>query len=117
MIEVLVYEGKVFVSTSNTETGDVSADTRFTYHQKGDLVWATYEGGAIRFGTLVAKADEEGRLEMRYQHLTRAGELKTGECRSIPEVMADGRLRLHESWRWTSGDYSEGSSIVEELAE
>ena len=111
-----MYEGKVFVSTSNTETGDVSSATRFYYHQKGDLVWATYEGGAVRFGTLVAKADEVGRLEMRYQHLTTAGELKTGECRSVPEVLADGRLRLHESWRWTSGDDSEGSSIVEELA-
>ena len=108
-----MYDGKVFRSVG-ASTGDVSDATRFEYHQDGELVWASYEGGAVRFGTLVAKADGEGRLDMRYQHLTLGGELKTGECRSVPERMADGRLRLHETWRWTSGDGSSGTSTIEE---
>ena len=52
-----MYEGKTFRSVSNSASGDVSGETRFRYHQDGDLVWATYEGGSVRFGTLVAKAD------------------------------------------------------------
>lgn len=109
------YDGRHFRSVSNSANGEVDAETRFTYHQQGDLVWATYTGGAIRFGTLVAIADARGRLDMRYSHVNADGELMTGVCTSEPELLPDGRLRLHERWRWTSGDYSEGTSIVEEI--
>ena len=39
----------------------------------------------------------------------------SGECRSVPTLLPDGRLRLDEEWRWTTGDRSSGRSIVEEL--
>jgi hypothetical protein len=39
----------------------------------------------------------------------------TGTCISTPEILPDGRLRLHESWRWTSGDGSSGESAIEEV--
>ncbi|UNI17051.1 hypothetical protein JDV02_003431 [Purpureocillium takamizusanense] len=71
----------------------------------------------------VAAADEdEGRgdgegesLDMRYHHVNREGQLMTGRCVSRPEVLPDGRLRMHETWRWTSGDESSGVSVVEEV--
>ena len=25
------------------------------------------------------------------------------------------KIRLHENWKWTSGDKSEGNSIIEEI--
>lgn len=109
------YDGRRFRSLSNSETGEVDAETVFEYHQRGDIVWATYEGGAIRFGTLIARVDAAGALDMRYHHVNAAGELMTGRCRSIPEVLPDGRLRLHERWQWTSGDGSSGESVVEEV--
>jgi hypothetical protein len=40
----------------------------------------------------------------------------TGRCVSTPEILNDGRLRLHEKWHWTCSDFSEGESIVEEIA-
>ncbi len=109
------YDNRRFAGVSNSETGEVSSDTIFHYHQQDDIVWATYTGGSIRFGTLVATVDADGCLDMRYQHVNQQGELCTGKCRSTPEVLPDGRYRLHESWQWTSGDGSSGSSIVEEL--
>lgn len=39
----------------------------------------------------------------------------TGICRSTPEILEDGRIRLHEEWIWTSGDQSSGKSIIEEI--
>jgi hypothetical protein len=33
----------------------------------------------------------------------------------VLEVLPDDRVRLHERWRWTSGDCSSGQSVVEEL--
>ena len=78
-------------------------------------MWATYEGGEVRFGTLIATSSPDGRLDMRYSHVNSHGDLATGVCVSIPEVLPDGRLRLHEEWRWTSGDLSSGKSMIEEL--
>jgi hypothetical protein len=51
---------------------------------------------------------------MRYHHVNTNGELMTGICRSTPELLPSGKIRLHEEWQWTSGDGSKGKSIVEE---
>ena len=63
----------------------------------------------------MASVDDDGALDMRYAHVNAEGHLMTGECRSTPDLLPDGRLRLHERWQWTSGDRSAGESIVEEL--
>jgi hypothetical protein len=109
------YNNRKFVSLSNSETGEVSSETIFHYHQKDNLVWAEYEGGEIVFGTLIAKVLENSVLEMRYQHLNKHGELMTGKCLSTPEIIENGKIRLHEKWQWTSGDFSTGESIIEEI--
>jgi len=108
------YDNRKFASVANSETGEVSAETVFYYHQKDDLVWAEYKGGAIVFGSLIAICDADGNLDMRYQHLNTDGELMTGICHSTPEILADDRIRLHEKWQWTCGDFSKGESIIEE---
>lgn len=109
------YDNKKFASVENSETGEVSGETVFHYRQKGDLVWAEYAGGAIVFGTLIAKVLENDCLEMSYQHLNESGDLMTGRCFSTPEILPDGRIRLFEKWQWTSGDLSAGESIIEEI--
>ncbi len=111
----IAYGGRRFASVSNAPGGDVGAETTFDYGQDGDLVWASYAGGTVRYGTLIARRLDDGTLDARYQHLTIAGDLKTGICRTTPEVLPDGRLRLHEAWQWTSGDGARGSSVVEEV--
>ena len=109
------YDNKTFASVQNSETGDVSKETVFHYHQKDNLVWAEYTGGEIVFGSLIAKVTNDDLLEMRYQHLNAQGELMTGKCFSTPEILADGRIRLYEKWQWTSGNLAKGESIVEEI--
>jgi len=109
------YDKRIFKSVANSETGEVSSETRFYYHQKNDLVWAEYEGGEIVFGQLIAKVLENDALEMRYQHLNKSGELMTGKCVSTPEILENSKIRLHEKWQWTCGDFSSGESIIEEV--
>ena len=110
------YDGRVFSSISNSETGEVSGETVFYYHQRNDLVWAEYSGGKVVFGNLIAKVLPDDSLEMRYQHINENGELMTGKCFSTPEILPDGRIRLYEKWQWTSGDFSSGESIIEEVS-
>src|SRR6476620_11035514 len=109
------YDNRCFASVSNSDSGEVSSETIFHYHQKNDLVWAEYQGGEIVFGTLIAKVLADDALEMCYQHLNMRGELMTGKCVSTPEVLTDGRIRLHEKWQWTCGDFSSGESVIEEI--
>ncbi|RSK36027.1 n-acetylglutamate synthase [Hymenobacter metallilatus] len=109
------YHNRVFRSVDSTPNGEVDAETSFYYQQEGNLVTATYSGGDIRWGMLLALADAAGNLTMRYQHLNQQHEFRTGICLTTPEVLSDGRLRLHERWQWTSGDQSAGHSVLEEV--
>lgn len=109
------YDNRYFASIENSASGEVSTETVFHYHQTDDLVWAEYKGGEIVFGSLIAKVDDDGNLDMRYQHLNTKGELMTGKCFSTPEVLTDGRIRLNEKWQWTCGDFSSGESVIEEI--
>jgi len=109
------YNGRIFKSISNTDNGEVNTQTIFRYYQEGNVVWAEYSGGKIVKGFLIAKTDENGNLDMKYEHINHIDEIMTGQCHSRPEVLHDGRIRLHERWEWTSGDFSKGSSIIEEV--
>ncbi|REJ75394.1 MAG: n-acetylglutamate synthase [Acidobacteria bacterium] len=109
------YNRKVFRSVSNSPSGEVSGDTEFRYFQDGIVVWSEYEGGDIVKGFLIGVVAEDGSLNARYQHVNSSGLLMTGICDTKPELLHDGRLRLHETWQWTSGDRSSGVSVLEEV--
>lgn len=111
----MFYHNKFFKSITNTENGEVGSETIFKYYQNHKIVWAEYSGGAILQGHLIAKVLENNVLDMRYHHINQAGELMTGMCLSTPEILSDGRIRLHEKWQWTSGDNSTGQSVIEEF--
>ena len=109
------YNNKRFSPISNTDNGETTADTIFYYRQEGNVLTAHYYGGKIMTGHLIGIVSPEGKIDMRYHQVNEAGELMTGKCRSVPEIMSDGRIRLHETWQWTSGDRSSGTSILEEI--
>lgn len=79
------YQGKTFRPVVNAANGEVTDATSFHDEQSGDIVTAAYAGGSIVYGHLIAL------------------------------VEADGRLRLHETWQWISGDQSQGTSTIEEV--
>lgn len=109
------YNDRRFRPVRNSANGETSSETIFHYKQEGNVLSSSYSGGRIRSGQLIALVDDEGHIDMRYHQVNDKGELMTGVCRSIPEVMPNGKIRLHETWRWTSGDGSQGSSILEEI--
>ncbi len=109
------FDNRAFRSVANTPNGEVGGETLFRYRQRGDLVWATYEGNGIVQGHLIATVAPDGALDMRYHHRSPSGALMTGLCRSRLEILPDGRYRLYEDWQWTSGDQSRGTSVIEEI--
>lgn len=109
------YHNKTFRPISNTENGETSAETVFVYQQTGNILTSEYSGGKILSGHLIGLVDDAGNIDMRYHQVNDKGEIMTGICQSRPEVLPDGRIRLHESWQWTSGDFSKGESVIEEV--
>lgn len=103
-----------FRDVSPAPAGDVGGETVFGYREDADgTVWARYEGGAVRLGFLVGTRRQDV-VEFRYAHVTGDGDTATGHCTSRIEQLADGRLRLHETWAWDSREGS-GTSVVEEV--
>lgn len=108
------YNGKTFSPVSNTANGETSGETVFVYKQMGNILTAEYSGGKIKKGHLIGLVDENGNIDMRYHQINEKDEMMTGICQSRPEFMQNGKIRLHESWQWTSGDRSSGKSTIEE---
>jgi len=108
------YNDKIFRPVVNSENGETSNDTVFIYKQIGNILTSEYSGGKIINGHLIGLVDENGEIEMRYHQVNQKGELMTGICKSKPEILENGKIRLHENWEWTSGDKSKGTSIIEE---
>lgn len=106
-------EGRRFQVAAMGEEGEATAETVFEYHQDGDLVWATYQGGAVRLGFLVGRRDAD-MLDFRYSQLNELGETANGRCSTTIVVLPDGRMRLNETWVWESKPGS-GVSAVEEI--
>ncbi|MBF6057273.1 n-acetylglutamate synthase [Thiomicrorhabdus sp. HH1] len=109
------YDKRRFHTWSNSGNGEVGEETLFDYHQQDNLVTATYKGGEILSGHLIAKVLPDQRLDMRYHHLNRSGDLKIGTCISTPRYLEDGRLSLDEVWQWLCDDFSCGQSRIVEF--
>ena len=110
--ELFSLDDRFFTAVSNSDTGEVSDETIFAYHQKDNVIWAEYSGGSIIKGFLLGTIDDNNNLHFDYRHINASGESKSGSCVSKPRV-ENGKLRFYENWKWSDG--IEGTSIIEEL--
>lgn len=102
------YHGRVFRRTE----GDTVARAR--YHQDGNLVWVEVTGGEVRHGSLVGTCAPDGTLDLRYTLVLAGGRLVCGRTVNTPELLHDGRLRLHECWERHGEPAATGISYIEE---
>ena len=108
------YNNKIFRPIVNSENGETSNKTIFLYKQVGNILTSEYSGGKIISGHLIGIVDKNGNIEMFYHQVNDKNEIMTGICNSKPEILENGKIRLHENWKWTSGDKSKGKSTIEE---
>lgn len=108
------YDGKIFRPIQTSNNSETSDQTVFEYKQNGNILTSKYSGGNIKEGHLIGTVSKDGIIDMRYHQVNLQNELMTGICVSTPKILANGKIRLHEKWKWTSGDKSEGESIIEE---
>ena len=104
---------KQFKLISSSNVKDIGTETKFNFCQKDGIIYGVYNGGAVKKGSFIAKIIGDGTLEKRFQHVNENGNLVSGKSYATTEVMADGRLRLKETW--TDESDKTGSSIYEEI--
>ena len=110
------YHNKKFKPIKVSENSEVSASTIFHYKQENNIISCEYSGDKIVKGQLIGIVDKNGCINIRYHQINSNGELMTGICFSTPKKLSNGKIRLYEKWEWTSGSYSKGTSIIEELS-
>ncbi|MDH6627104.1 hypothetical protein M2271_004927 [Streptomyces sp. LBL] len=108
-------DGLVLAPVADQAPGQVGTRTRFAYHEKDGEIWAEYAGGDVVRGHLVGTREGD-RLDFRYVQLKQDGTTSSGHCVSAVVALADGRVRLEESWAWESQPGS-GTSVVEQVTE
>lgn len=106
-------DGRRFRHAEMSAEGEGGAGTVFEYHERDGVVWARYQGGAVRLGFLVGVRSGDS-LEFRYSQVNDVGETSNGRCSTTISTLADGRLRLDEEWAWESKPGA-GSSASEEI--
>jgi len=111
------FDQKRFVGVENYDDGDLTKEVIFHYHQDGTVIRGTFEGGRVIEGKLLAEILEDGRLDMIWRYTNVDGDVVYGTCVSTPELLPDGRYRLHESWTITGGPNQgeSGQSVIEEI--
>ncbi|WP_240956517.1 hypothetical protein [Micromonospora sp. HNM0581] len=87
-----------------------------TYYQDGDLLWGEFTGGHARRGTLTGRCQPDGSIDFAYCMVLDDGRIVVGECHSTPEILPDGRIVLHETWRRHGVHAASGVSQIEEIA-
>lgn len=109
------YNNKKFRILSSSENSETTFETVFIYKQEGAILTSNYKGGNIAIGHLIGLVANDGTINMRYHQINTNGELMTGICTSKPEILPNGKIKLHETWQWTSGDKSNGTSMLQEV--
>lgn len=105
------YDGRRFRPIEDGRPGE----TRATYRQSGDLLWGEFGGGSIRRGSLTGLRRDDDTIEFTYTMVRDDGSIISGWCQSMPEVLPDGRIRLHERWERYGANAATGTSELEEI--
>ncbi len=103
------FNNKTFFLIENSDKGKVNSETRFEYKQDGNLVTADYHGGTIIYGKIIALLNGD-QLDMRYQCLTTANELKAGKAIAKITALPNGKLKLKLNWEWLGSTNETGVS-------
>lgn len=109
------YNNRRFKIISSSSNGEVTAEIIFNYVQNGNILTCNYSDLNIIEGHLIGIVANDGSIQMSYHQVSKYGLIATGVCSSKPELMPNGKIRLYESWQWTSEDQSKGESILEEV--
>ncbi len=115
MSSELSLDGRTLVGVTNTDTGEVSNETRFHFEHTGERISAHYAGGDVLEGYLVGTCDGT-EWEIRYTQINTDLDTASGHSIGTLELLEDGRVRVTDEWEWESKEGG-GQSVLEEVTQ
>lgn len=112
---MLDFNNKVFVCSKETEKGEFTRETIFSYKQYGKIVSATYKGGKIRYGELIGMMNDQGIQEVAFNHVTIDSQTYRGTCTMKPCRQANTSYKLTALWLLLEAQNVEEQLELEEL--
>jgi len=106
---------KQFKLLHNSNNGEVSEDTIFNFSQKDHLITASYSGGSIIYGNIVATPLSANQLKLFYHCMTKEGVVKAGKAIAEITKTKENLLHLQLNWQWLEGNQKEGTSSYLEV--
>lgn len=108
-------DGLSFRVAATASIGVVGAGTLLHMVQKGSRVFGRYQGGSIVRGCLVGQVMGDT-LWFRYSQRESGGGIHGGRSKCVLEALPDGRVRIHEHFRWGTRAGA-GVNIFEQVGE
>lgn len=108
-MKTIDFNNKTFLLVDNSDHGTVNNDTVFRYQQKNAIITATYDGGSIKYGKILAK-QVNTRLEMLYHCVTTQNELKAGKAVADISFSPNNKIILRLQWEWLNNNKEKGTS-------
>ncbi len=106
------YDGRSF----RVRGGEAGQVPQARYHQDGDVIWGEFAGGHVRRGALTGTCSADGVLDFAYCMVYDNGDVVSGCCRSTPQLLDDGRIRLREEWERFAPRAERGISYLDEIS-
>src|SRR5262245_5411859 len=107
-------EGKTFrVLRNDGPDADATTETRFHFHQQGNIVHADYLGGRVKLGKLLGLLDGNAMCH-HYLQINNRDEFHTGHSIDEIRLTPEGKIQLIDTWKWETKQGS-GFCILEEL--
>ena len=104
-------KGRTFRAMSNSAHGQSGSATEMEFTSDDDsYVTATYAGGGVRLGQVLARRTNDDALDMHYHAGSTSGEIRAGHGRATFAADSQGKMRMFIEWQWLTGDHSAGHS-------
>lgn len=103
------FNNKIFYLKNNSSNGTSNNDTTFHYQQNENIVTATFSGGSVLQGNIIA-LHKGNYLEMIYQMVTTTDELKSGKAIAKISIDENGKIQLNLNWVWLTESENKGTS-------
>jgi hypothetical protein len=102
--------GRTFRALSNSGHGQSNSATEMQFTGDEDYITATYAGGGVRLGQVLARRSTDDALDMHYHAGSTSGEIRAGHGRATFVADGQGKMRMFIEWQWLTGDHAPGHS-------
>ncbi len=91
---------------------EVNVDTLFNFYQNGELLYAEYKGGKVKYGEIFGLIENDT-IHFYYSQVNFEGGKNAGSSKDEIKVLPNNKLQLIDKWEWENKS-GQGLCIMEE---